>query len=66
MQITLKAARVNAGMTQPQVSKKLQIALKTLISWEKGRTIPKPVYIEAMCRLYGCNPEDIYLHSNLS
>lgn len=34
-QITLKAARVNAGLTQEELAKTLGISVNTLIQWEK-------------------------------
>lgn len=39
-QISLAAARVNAGMTQEEVSKKMQISKNTLVNWEKGLSEP--------------------------
>ncbi|WP_270649194.1 helix-turn-helix transcriptional regulator [Limosilactobacillus mucosae] len=35
MALTLKAARVNAGMTQIQAAKKLGVSNQTLGRWEK-------------------------------
>ena len=35
MKITMKAARVNARLTQENAAKKLGIAASTLIKWEK-------------------------------
>ena len=51
--ITLKAARVNAGFTQADVSTKLGVAISTVRNWEKGITFPKQPAIEKMCELYG-------------
>ncbi len=50
--ISLKAARVNAGFTQPQAAAKLNVAVSTLRNWEAGKTYPKQPQIEAMCQLY--------------
>lgn len=36
VQITLKAARVNAGLTVVEASKKLGISPTTLIKWERN------------------------------
>lgn len=38
--ISLRAARVNANMTQEQVSKELKVSKKTVQNWEKGATVP--------------------------
>lgn len=40
MAITIKAARVNVGLTQEQAAKALGITRSTLASYEAGKTIP--------------------------
>ena len=40
LQITLAAARVNAGFTQEEVAKKMGISKQTIINWEKGKNMP--------------------------
>ena len=40
IQITLAAARVNAGLTQEDVAKALKVSKQTVINWEKGKTEP--------------------------
>lgn len=57
-QITLKAARVNAGMSQGEAAKRLNIAVSTLRNWEAGKTFPTKPKIDAICELYGI-PFDI-------
>lgn len=51
--ISLKSARVNAGLTQKQAAEALNIAVSTLRNWEKGITFPKQPEIEKLCALYG-------------
>ena len=51
--ITLKAARVNACLTQKEAAKKLGISNKTLWSWEKGLSAPKATQTIDICKLYG-------------
>ncbi len=63
--ITLKALRVNAGMTQKEVAKILKVSNKTLSSWENGTTYPKTNYIDAICNLYNVEYNHInFLHEN--
>ena len=38
MKISLKAARVNAGLTQDEVAKITKKSKSTIVSYEKGRT----------------------------
>ena len=61
MQITLAAARVNAGLTQKEVAEEMHISKQTLVNWEKGVTYPKPAYFEMLCRIYNINRENIFL-----
>lgn len=61
MALTLKAARVNAGMTQIQAAKKLGVSNQTLGRWEKD---PKQVTLEMilkMCELYRIDLESLFL-----
>ena len=51
--ISLKAARVNAGLSQKEAAKILGISNKTLCSWENGKTFPDQPMIEKICALYG-------------
>ena len=57
--ITLKAARVNAGLTQKEAAKVLKISNKTLLNWEKGVSFPKADKVEKICDLYGVAYDNI-------
>ena len=57
--ITLKAARVNAGLTQQKAAAKLGVNKKTVGSWEKGRSLPQPTMIDKICELYGIEYDNI-------
>ena len=61
MEIKLKARawRVNAGLTQDDVSKALQKNKGTIVMWEKGKRKPDKANLEALARLYGCKPNQI-------
>jgi DNA-binding XRE family transcriptional regulator len=59
MRITLKAARVNRGLTQNDVAQALGVTKKTVSSWENGKTVPNIDKIEAICALYGLKYDDI-------
>lgn len=45
MKITLKAARVNAGLTQTEAAKAIGIGVVTLIKWEKTPD-RMPIYMQ--------------------
>lgn len=59
MRITMKAARINKGLTQAEVAKELNVTKKTVGSWENGKTKPKLDKIEPICTLYDCNYDEI-------
>ncbi len=49
MTITLKAARVNRGITQKELADTLKVSKKTISSWESGKTVPKIDKIQPLC-----------------
>lgn len=53
MKITLRAARVNAGLTLQQVHEVTGFARSTLTRWEKGIASPKFNALSVLCELYG-------------
>lgn len=63
MKISLKAARVNAGLTQKDVCNKLKITEKTLIDWERGNKEIKTISLIALCSVYGIEVDDILCNS---
>lgn len=60
-QITLEAARVNAGLTQEEAAKKMSVSKKTLIAWEKGRSNPSSAAMIALSAIYGAPLDRIFL-----
>lgn len=53
MQITLKAARVNAGLTQIEVKRLTGYAQSSLSDWESGKRRLPDEAREKLCKLYG-------------
>lgn len=50
--ITMAAARVNAGLSQDQASKKLDISKETLSNYENGKTKPSWNMVKKMEEVY--------------
>ena len=50
--ISMAAARVNAGMTQKEAAKELNVTPLTLRNWETGNTMPSYKKAEEMADLY--------------
>lgn len=61
MRISLKAARVNAGLTQVEAAKRLGIQKAVLIAWERGAVQPSAQDVIKMCQLYGMPQQYIFL-----
>lgn len=59
MRISLKAARVNAGLTQCDVAKHIKKSKNTIVSYEKGRSVPDIETGKALASLYGVSINDI-------
>lgn len=61
LQITLTAARVNAGLTLDEVAKKIHKSKNTIIAWEKGKTAIDIYNFNELCILYKVPKECIIL-----
>lgn len=59
--ITLRAARVNAGLTQKQVAQSVNVCIDTVRSWEIGKSEPSASKFKALCDLYNCPEDFIFL-----
>ena len=53
VKFSLKAARINAGLTQKEAATKLGVSNATLCNWENGVSFPNAEQIEKICELYG-------------
>lgn len=61
MEVTLKAARINAHISQQRMADTIGVSTTTLRSWENDRTFPDAVQLRRMCRLYNVKMDDIIL-----
>ncbi len=64
LQISLKAARVNAGLTQVEVAEKLGKSPNTIILWENGIISPDRANLYLLAETYGLSVDNIFLPSN--
>lgn len=60
MEMSLKAARVNAGLTQKEAAKALKISKGIILSYEKYRTKPDIDTAKKIAELYGVTVNDIF------
>lgn len=59
MAISIKAARVNRGLTQIEAAKRLGINKSTLQKWESGKNFPNAKKIALMCDIYNVKIDDL-------
>lgn len=59
MQITMKAARVNAGLRQTDAAQALEISRSTLQNYENYITTPDIEMAKRMAKLYGLPVDSI-------
>lgn len=64
-QISLAAARVNAGLTQDVVARRVGVSKRTVINWEKGYVKPNAATLNMLSGIYGI-PVDGFLLQNKS
>ena len=64
MKITVKAARVNAGLTQEEVAKKVKKSKNTIANYESGKSSPDIETGKALAALYGCSVDDLIFLPN--
>lgn len=66
IQISLEAARVNAGLTQAQVAEHMHVDRSTVRRWEKGKKIPDINECKALSTLYKLPLDYIFFGKKLA
>lgn len=61
MRVSLKAARVNANLTQEQAGGAIGVSKDTIKAIEKGVREVKISEFESLCKIYRCTRDDIFL-----
>lgn len=59
MGMTLKAARINAGMTQKEAAQRIGVRVETLAKYEKGKTYPNIPVLKQIETIYGIEYKDL-------
>lgn len=59
MRMTIKALRVNVGLTQIEFAKKVNVNVKTVQNWESGASCPRADKMPEICTVLGCQINDI-------
>lgn len=61
LQISLAAARVNAGYTQETAAKMMKVSKQTIVNWEKGKSEPQMSQCRELSNIYGIPLDNIFL-----
>ena len=65
VRVTIKAARVNVGLSQTAFAKAIGVGVRTVQSWESGASSPRADKMPEICAVLKCRIEDIiFLPSN--
>lgn len=64
MRISLKAARVNAGISQKMAAKHLNVSVSTLQNYECGKTIPNWGIVRLMEDMYHISADNLFFERN--
>ncbi|AME09695.1 MULTISPECIES: helix-turn-helix transcriptional regulator [Gemella] len=61
LKLSLKAARVNVGLTQKELAKLMGKSESTIINWEKGDGKNINLFdFRKICKILKVNPDDIF------
>ncbi len=65
MQMSLKAARINAGLTQKTAAERLKVSEDTVSNWERGKSFPDAMNIKSIEDVYNVRYDQlIFLPKN--
>lgn len=59
LKISLKAARINAGLSRAEAAKRLGVSASTLKNWETQKSFPSVMKIAVIEELYGISIANI-------
>lgn len=61
LKMSLRAARINRGMTQAEAAKEIGVFYQTISRWESGKSHPTTAQFAKLCKVYGVTEGDIFL-----
>ena len=64
-EISIRAARINAGMSQRQLAEKLGVTPTTVSAWERGKKEMRPAYFYAISQLTGISVDHLVCPESL-
>lgn len=61
MKDTLESLRIQKGLTQTELAKKLGTTTGSVGSWERGEFAPRPKRVPQLAEILGVEPKEIFL-----
>lgn len=58
-QISMIAARVDAGLSQKEMAARMGCSNNTVLAWEKGRKAPRTNDFQKYCAICGRDPSEV-------
>ena len=65
MKLTLKALRVNYGLTQAEIAKIVGVSPDTWSNYERAKTFPNKKTLDNIEKYFGANYNDLIFYRNL-
>lgn len=62
MQVTLKAARTNVGLTQQEAADKIGVTVDTMSNWERAKSFPNALQIRRIEEVYGVSYDNLIFY----
>lgn len=59
MKLTLKAARVNKGLTQKEAGKLMGVSKNVISNWERQKSFPDVIQVRMIEQIYGIDFREI-------
>jgi len=53
----LRHARVQCGLSQEMLARKLEVSVRTVCRWEAGTSVPHPAAQNRLARVFGLEPD---------
>ncbi|MDO3410753.1 helix-turn-helix transcriptional regulator [Saccharibacillus sp. CPCC 101409] len=61
MQTRIREKRTESGMTQEELSERLDVSRQTVISLEKGKYKPSLILAHKLAQLFRCTIEELFI-----
>lgn len=56
---SIRRRRVECGLSQVALAKKLDVKQAAVSQWESGRYVPDYVNLKKLAEIFGCEPNDV-------